>query len=622
MKKLIRWLWIPVVLSLLIVSSFQVADAQKAANFWKRVGTILSPRIAGDTIDPTTIPTSAAKILTAQSESSLSAEVNLGALTSGLLKHTVAAGVSTPATAVPGDDYYPGSVYYVVGSSTGCSTFAASISTISSTSATLKVPRGLSAAAYVAGGSTIPSTLKVELDKGAGLTIANGTVLANNGILKGDGSVTFAGTSSMSVGSGSVTDGITFTGEHGKVTATSVTAPTIKNCIFQSIDNGIEATTVTKHRFIDNQFISLVYTALSLVGCDNGEISGVVRTAFRGLHLENSDKNKISLMVYDSGENGIYLYNGSSYNTLNSCIVENSNNYNYVLQDNCNYNMLNACIASTCVVDENFNVYNSSYNKFIGAIGKGAKLNCFEVAGGGDYNEFIGCEAWDSLGEYGFALFAETSDGLTGTSLKHNKLVSCKTNGGTVGDYYIGSATYTGFTEDNSLTGCYGYSTTLPNIIMNNDVRTNLVGNYLYNSTSIDAAVVQSPDTFAGRNMSANIFPGLTGYPLTNTRGGRVIGLTSASLSPGQNTTHDCFTCNATAGGFNLILVSAANVGLGRELTFIKTDASVNAVGVYGALIGAGPARETINGATSVSLAAQWDTMTIKSDGTNWVRIK
>lgn len=53
----------------------------------------------------TVSPSSGAKILTAQAESSLSAEVNLGALTSGMLKHTVAAGVSTPVTASPGSDY-------------------------------------------------------------------------------------------------------------------------------------------------------------------------------------------------------------------------------------------------------------------------------------------------------------------------------------------------------------------------------------------------------------------------------------------------------------------------------------------------------------------------------------
>lgn len=47
----------------------------------------------------------AAKFLTATASSDLSAEVNLGALTTGIIKHTVSGGVSTPATADPALDY-------------------------------------------------------------------------------------------------------------------------------------------------------------------------------------------------------------------------------------------------------------------------------------------------------------------------------------------------------------------------------------------------------------------------------------------------------------------------------------------------------------------------------------
>lgn len=46
-----------------------------------------------------------ARYWTARAESGLSAEVNLGALTTGLLKHTVSGAVSTPATAIADTDY-------------------------------------------------------------------------------------------------------------------------------------------------------------------------------------------------------------------------------------------------------------------------------------------------------------------------------------------------------------------------------------------------------------------------------------------------------------------------------------------------------------------------------------
>ena len=47
-------------------------------------------------------------LLTNQAVTGLTNEVNLGALTTGLLKHTVAGGVSTPATAIAGTDYLYG----------------------------------------------------------------------------------------------------------------------------------------------------------------------------------------------------------------------------------------------------------------------------------------------------------------------------------------------------------------------------------------------------------------------------------------------------------------------------------------------------------------------------------
>lgn len=59
-----------------------------------------------DVVDSGSGAPSTAHYFTSQAEAGLSNEVNFGALTTGLLKHTVAAGVSTPATAVAGTDYY------------------------------------------------------------------------------------------------------------------------------------------------------------------------------------------------------------------------------------------------------------------------------------------------------------------------------------------------------------------------------------------------------------------------------------------------------------------------------------------------------------------------------------
>lgn len=67
-----------------------------------------------------------AKYVVAEADATLSAEVNLGALSSGMLKHSVSGGVSTPATATEGTDYYApaGTDVAVTDGGTGASTAA------------------------------------------------------------------------------------------------------------------------------------------------------------------------------------------------------------------------------------------------------------------------------------------------------------------------------------------------------------------------------------------------------------------------------------------------------------------------------------------------------------------
>lgn len=71
----------------------------------------------------------------------------------------------------------------------------------------------------------------------------------------------------------------------------------------------------------------------------------------------------------------------------------------------------------------------------------------------------------------------------------------------------------------------------------------------------------------------------------------------------------DVVLCNAVAGGFNVTLPApTAN----RIVTVKKTDASANAVTVLP------NAAETIDGAASFVLNAQWESITLVSNGVNW----
>lgn len=76
---------------------------------------------------------------------------------------------------------------------------------------------------------------------------------------------------------------------------------------------------------------------------------------------------------------------------------------------------------------------------------------------------------------------------------------------------------------------------------------------------------------------------------------------------------NDICLVDATGGAVTITLPTAAGKP-GRTYTVKKIDASANAVTVDG------DGSETIDGAANVSLAAQWDSVRLFSDGTNWLR--
>ena len=82
-----------------------------------------------------------------------------------------------------------------------------------------------------------------------------------------------------------------------------------------------------------------------------------------------------------------------------------------------------------------------------------------------------------------------------------------------------------------------------------------------------------------------------------------------------ENVQHEAKTsklmCDATSGVITVNLPPADSY-FGTEFTIIKTDSSANTVTVDG------NASETINGSLTKILAAQYDRMTVISDGTNW----
>lgn len=76
--------------------------------------------------------------------------------------------------------------------------------------------------------------------------------------------------------------------------------------------------------------------------------------------------------------------------------------------------------------------------------------------------------------------------------------------------------------------------------------------------------------------------------------------------------TDEVIFCDATSGAITISLPPAATAGAGKVYAVKKTDASGNAVTLDG------DGTEKIDGALTKALAAQYDSVTIVSDGANW----
>lgn len=90
------------------------------------------------------------------------------------------------------------------------------------------------------------------------------------------------------------------------------------------------------------------------------------------------------------------------------------------------------------------------------------------------------------------------------------------------------------------------------------------------------------------------------GTPITTT----LIGLTLTDV-------HHVVLCDATSGGFFITLPTAVGIA-GREYHVKKIDSSANAVEVDGA------SAEKIDNDLTYKLTCQWQSLTIKSNGTQW----
>lgn len=127
-----------------------------------------------------------AAFLTTQAEAGLSAEFNLGSLTTGLLKHSVSGGVSTPATAVSGTDYAPATSGSAIlkGNGSGGTTAAVAANVVSLFTGTpdgTKYLRDDGTIAVPPGGSGSPGGSTTQFQYNNSSAFAGSSLLTTNG---------------------------------------------------------------------------------------------------------------------------------------------------------------------------------------------------------------------------------------------------------------------------------------------------------------------------------------------------------------------------------------------------------------------------------------------------------
>jgi hypothetical protein len=111
---------------------------------------------------------------------------------------------------------------------------------------------------------------------------------------------------------------------------------------------------------------------------------------------------------------------------------------------------------------------------------------------------------------------------------------------------------------------------------------------------------------------SGNFGVGTTATSLFQVNGALATAVATLTGAATLGAGHSVVACDASGGAFTVTLPTASGIA-GRQYTIKKIDSSANAVTVDA------NGAETIDGNTTVTLALQWNRVTIVSDGTNWL---
>lgn len=189
-----------------------------------------------------------------------------------------------------------------------------------------------------------------------------------------------------------------------------------------------------------------------------------------------------------------------------------------------------------------------------------------------------------------------------GSALTHTQVDANFTNLNTDKIERNGSITYTGkqtfATPTTSIASIVLPHGTAPTAPVNGDTWTTTAGLFSRINGVTQQAAFLSGGTFTG----------------TVTAPGLRLGVTTRTGAYTAAATDYLILCNATTAAFAVTLPTAVGV-TGLMFVIKKIDSSANAITVNTT------SSQTIDGASTYSLPAQWNFVNLQSDGANWMRV-
>lgn len=342
-------------------------------------------------------------------------------------------------------------------------------------------------------------------------------------------------------------------------------------------------------------------TGYYLVGIGNGAMQGVgtgytsVAIGFQAAYLATSINNSVAT--------GFWA--GKSSSNINNAVLQGvsagegaNNNFTCYTGYQSGKSATNA--TNSCGYGSS-SLLNSTNADQAAAYGTGSLANAPGAAKAAAFGALAGGSATNAT----YSFFGGHNAGNAATNAAH--MIAIGANAGQADTVNNTASGWSILLGRNTKTGGFQYSIALGGYVLNSAARQLNIGNVVYATNIYNGTSQSSAPVSDGR-----LGVGVAAPHSTLQSGGSVAGaVRTITANRTLDVTDNHVKVDASTGAITVTLPSAIGIS-GREYTIKKIDASGNAVTLATTLL------QTIDGATTRTLAAQYDYIRVKSDGANW----